>query len=101
MKPFLCPSCNNPLDSEQQPAALADQGSYWILWCKNKRCPSDVAQWDGGSGPTQEAAYRSLCAAVDHESEMLSETEEAQEAKKERDKEIMAERLGDRLDRGQ
>ncbi len=95
MKPFLCPSCNQPLASEHRPAVAPNP--YVILWCPNPRCPSDVAQWDGGSGPTAEAAYRSLCAAVDHE----IESEIDLEAKKERDKEIMAERLGDRLDRGQ
>jgi hypothetical protein len=93
MKPFLCPSCEKPLASDQHPLVA---GGYFTMWCPNKRCPSDVAQWDGGSGPTQEAAYRSLCAAVDHESEMLSETEEAIAAQKEKDLEFKADRDMDR-----
>lgn len=93
---FTCPSCEQPLTAEQ----LIDKS--WMLGCDNPRCPSDVAQKDGGAGKTQELAYRSLCNAVDNECEQLMDLEELKDLEsKERDKEAMAERLGDRLDRGQ
>ena len=87
---FHCPACNQVLSAEEL------KGS-WQIGCDNPRCSSDVAQKDGGSGTTLEAAYRSLCNAVDNECEQEMDLQ----AKRERDKEAMAERLGDRLDRGQ
>jgi len=42
---------------------------YVQLYCENPRCPSDAAQNDGGSGPTEQSAYRSLCSVIDTETE--------------------------------
>lgn len=86
MKRFTCPSCSVPLTAEE----LYDHS--WQLGCDNPRCPSDVAQKDGGSGKTQEDAYRSLCNAVDNECEQLMDLD----AKRERDLQAMAERQMDR-----
>lgn len=65
---FLCPACNQPLQKD-----FAKDRPF-MLWCSNPRCPSDVSN-NGGSGPTEEAAYRALLLAVKHEEDREMERE--------------------------
>ena len=66
-KKFHCPGCRELLTIEFRPANV--DKPYCIMWCSTgPRCPSPAAN-DGGSGPTEEEAYRSLLAAVDQETE--------------------------------
>ncbi len=51
-----CPVCGNPLNVERHPDS-AD--GYYILWCGVGRCPSYAAN-QGGSGPTELAAFEEL-----------------------------------------
>jgi len=47
-----------------------------IVWCGNVRaCPSEEAANNGGSGPTEEAAYRALLLSVKHEEDRETEAE--------------------------
>jgi len=62
---FTCPACKQILALDQ----LRDNS--FQIFCTNPRCPSDVAQEDGGAGATEQQAYRQLCNTIDHETEML------------------------------
>jgi len=76
---FLCPSCEHPLQWKFAPEKSDKNPSpYAIVWCGNSRCPSDAAANNGGSGPTEEAAYRALLLSVKHEEdkEIAEETPE-------------------------
>lgn len=67
---FKCPSCRAPLAMEEHPTrSKVNPKPYIVIFCGNVRCPSDAAQKEGGSGPTEEEAYRSLDAVIDHETE--------------------------------
>src|SRR6185369_2104621 len=81
---FNCPSCSFPLEKDIFTRAKKFDGQYFQVWCHNVKCPSDVAQKDGGSAETEEAAYRNLCNAVDNETERLGHfTDETEEDRKE------------------
>lgn len=72
---FLCPLCNQPL--QKQLSQLLLRGPQVTLWCGNvSRCPSERAANDGGSGATEEAAYRALLLAVKHEEDNAEEPEQ-------------------------
>ena len=93
---FRCPSCSSILEQELHPAKAAKP--YVLVYCPNPRCISDAAKDDGGSGPTEEDAYRSLCAAVDNETEQQCEPWEGESTldRKERILTEKAERKNDR-----
>ncbi len=75
-KTFTCPSCNLALQMELAPAkSPKNPQPYYILHCGNSRCPSPFATNDGGTGDTEEAAYRSLLLAVKHEEDKEIEQE--------------------------
>lgn len=88
---FKCPACDQPLFVEWS-KFIPLVAKYAVVGCDNPRCSSNVAQKDGGSGPTEEAAYLSLCNAVDNECEEQVNWQE----KRERDKEAKADRDMDR-----
>ncbi len=89
---FKCPSCGQILAKEElPPPSRSTPRPYINLYCSNPRCPSDVAQQDGGSADTEHKAYLSLCNAVDNE----TENECDPIAKQDRDKWAMAERKND------
>lgn len=72
---FRCPMCNQPLQKEIKGSQYHDAIRV-ILWCGNvSRCPSAEAANNGGSGPTEEAAYRALLLAVKHEEDQETEVE--------------------------
>lgn len=87
---FKCPSCEEYLDCKIVPEQA--RLPYTILYCLNVRCTSDVAQREGGSGPTAEAAYRALLNAVEHE----NDPEYSPEVIKEREADACAERKAER-----
>ncbi len=71
---------------------------YTIIWCGNSHCPSDYATNDGGTGDTEEEAYRSLLLAVKHEEDKTTEAEcepLTPEEQKDRDKWAIAEHQND------
>lgn len=72
-KTYLCPSCQNPLTKQIAPANSAKNPTpYVILYCATgPRCPSAEAANNGGSGPTEEAAYQNLLLSVKHEEDKL------------------------------
>lgn len=70
---FVCPECNQRLSVQRVPRHA--EAPYSIVWCSNPRCTSDVAQKNGGSGPNEEEAYRSLLCAVNHEGEERCESD--------------------------
>jgi len=81
---FKCPACEALLEKDTFTRVKEADGQRVQVWCDNVKCPSDVAQKDGGSAETEEAAYRNLCAAVDHETERLGHfTDETEEDRKE------------------
>ncbi len=94
---FKCPACKTPLEKEQRPKSPMEPIlPYWILWCANPRCISDSAKGNGGTGPTEEAAYQSLCIAVDNETEKECVEIISPEERKERMLIEKEERKGDR-----
>ncbi len=81
-----------PAKSAKNPAP------HHIVWCGNSRCPSYYATNDGGTGATEEAAYRSLFLAVKHEEDKLTEQgcePLTPEEQKDRNADAMAERAND------
>lgn len=70
---FQCPCCSNQLQKEVNPPTVAT-ARHTIVWCGNPRCPSDVSN-NGGTGPTEEAAYRALLLSVKHEEDRETERE--------------------------
>ncbi len=92
---YTCPSCNLALQIARSPK---NPNPFFVLWCGNSRCPSDYATNDGGTGDTEEAAYRSLLLAVKHEEDKTTEAEcepLTPEDQKERNADAMAERAND------
>ncbi len=89
---YTCPACHNPLLKELHPnPSKRNPNPYTVLYCGNPRCPSDVAQNDGGSADTEHKAYLSLCNAMDNETENECDLI----AKQDRDKWAVAERKND------
>lgn len=67
-----CPACGQSLTMEEHPnPSKQNPKPYFMLFCENPRCLSDVARNDGGSAPTEAAAFNALCMAVDHEIESI------------------------------
>jgi len=97
-KQFVCPACQQYLTKELRPSkSPKNPQPYVILYCANPRCISDAAKDDGGSGPTEQSAYRSLCLSIDNETEQECEPWEGESEadRKERIKDQIAERLND------
>jgi hypothetical protein len=93
---FRCPNCQQLLSKELHPRNAPKP--YVQLWCTSRQCHHTAAQWEGGSGPTEENAYRSLCAAVDNETEQQCEPWEGESIldRKEQIEAVKAERKRDR-----
>jgi hypothetical protein len=95
---LCCPACQEYLTKELHPAkSAATPKPYVLLFCENPRCISHVANHEGGSGPTEQAAYRALCFAVDNETEQECDPwdGESEVDRRERLKDQIAERLND------
>ena len=88
---FQCPSCGNLLQVKHELTPAPERRVNVIVWCGNvSRCPSERATNDGGSGPTEEAAYRALLLAVWHEEDNAKEPETVLSAEELHDKNAWA-----------
>jgi len=73
---FTCPRCSHPLQIKHELTPAPERRVKVIVWCGNVRaCPSEEAANDGGSGPTEEAAYRALLLSVKAEEDKETERE--------------------------